>query len=196
MGLKIFINCINLHTGRLPMAVSSGLKRSQRVSKCHETLGAEHIRASHMVSQCHETLGAERIRALHEVSICHEILGAERVRASHLVPKCNEILAAEHIRASHMVSQCHETLGAERIRALHEVSMCCETLGLDFEMWFSPKTSSQKTSSTGFRNPRARFRKGGPARPLSEQNASTEHCTVAPRPNGPTANVVLGGPVA
>ena len=67
MGLKIFINGISLHTGRLPMAVSSGLTRSQKVSKCNETLGAEHIRASHMVSQCHETLGAERIRALHEV---------------------------------------------------------------------------------------------------------------------------------
>ena len=33
MGLKIFINCISSHTGRVPMAVSSGLKRSQRVSK-------------------------------------------------------------------------------------------------------------------------------------------------------------------
>ena len=68
MGLKIFINGINLHTGRLPMAVSSGLKRSQRVSKCHETLGAEHIRASRTVSQCHGTLGAEHIGALHTVS--------------------------------------------------------------------------------------------------------------------------------
>ena len=84
MGLKIFIHGINLHTGWLPMAVSSGLKRSQRVSKCHETLGAEHIRASRTVSQCHGTLGAEHIRALHTVSKCHETLGAERIRASHL----------------------------------------------------------------------------------------------------------------
>ena len=77
MGLKIFISAMNLHTRRLPMAVSSGLKRSQRVSKCHETLGAEHIRASHLVSQCHETLGAERMRASHEVSQCHEALGVQ-----------------------------------------------------------------------------------------------------------------------
>ena len=62
MGLKIFINGINLHTGRLPMAVSSGLKRSQRVSKCHETLGADRIRALHEVSMCCETLGAEHTR--------------------------------------------------------------------------------------------------------------------------------------
>ena len=82
MGLKIFIHGINLHTGWLPMAVSSGLKRSQRVSKCHETLGAEHIRASHMVSQCHETLGAERVRALHEVSNCHDTISAERAHHS------------------------------------------------------------------------------------------------------------------
>ena len=58
MGLKIFINGMNLHTRRLPMAVSSGLKRSQRVSKCYETHGAENIRASHMVPQRSETLGA------------------------------------------------------------------------------------------------------------------------------------------
>ena len=64
------------------MAVSSGLKRSQRVSKYHETLGAEHICASHMVSQCRESLGAERVRALHEVSNCHETLSAERARVS------------------------------------------------------------------------------------------------------------------
>ena len=63
------------------MAVSSGLKRSQRVSKCHETLGAEHARASHAVSQRHETLGAERIRVLPAVSECPETLGAERIRA-------------------------------------------------------------------------------------------------------------------
>ena len=106
MGLKIFINGINLHTGRLPMAVSSGLKRSQRVSKCHETLGAEHIRASHMVSKCNETLGAEHIRASHRVSKCRETLGAEPIRASHKVSKGHEMLGAEHIRASHMVSQC------------------------------------------------------------------------------------------
>ena len=71
MGLKIFINGINLHTGQLPMAVSSGLKRSQRVSKCNETHGAENIRASHLVSKCLETLGAERIRALRNVSKYH-----------------------------------------------------------------------------------------------------------------------------
>ena len=64
MGLKIFKNDINSHTGRSPWRSQSGLKRSQRVSKRHETLGAEHIRASHMVSQCHETLGAEGFVAL------------------------------------------------------------------------------------------------------------------------------------
>ena len=67
MGLKLFISGTNSHTGRIPMAVSSGLKRSQRVSKCHQALGAEHTRASHTVSQRHETLGAERIRASHNV---------------------------------------------------------------------------------------------------------------------------------
>ena len=36
MGLKLFISGANSHTGRIPMVVSSGLKRSQRVSKCHE----------------------------------------------------------------------------------------------------------------------------------------------------------------
>ena len=76
MGLNIFVNGTNSHTRRVPMSVSSGLKRSHRVSKCHETLGAKHIRASHMVSQCHETFGAERIRALHKVSKCRGALGA------------------------------------------------------------------------------------------------------------------------
>ena len=33
MGLKIFINGMNLHTGRLPMAVSSGLNGSQSATK-------------------------------------------------------------------------------------------------------------------------------------------------------------------
>ena len=83
MGLKFFISGTNSHTGCIPMAVSSGLKRSQRVSKCHETLGAEHARASHAVSQRHETLGAERIRVLPAVSECPETLGAERIRAFH-----------------------------------------------------------------------------------------------------------------
>ena len=83
MGLKFFTNGTNSHTGRIPMAVSSGLKRSQRVSKCHETFGAEHTRASHTVSQRRETLGAERIRVLHAVSECSEPLGAERIRAFH-----------------------------------------------------------------------------------------------------------------
>ena len=68
MGLKIYINNMKLHTGWLPVAVSSGLKRSQRASKCNETHGAENIRASHRVSKCHETLGAERIRASRMVS--------------------------------------------------------------------------------------------------------------------------------
>ena len=58
MGLKIFMNSMKVHTGWLPVAVSSGLKRSQRVSKCYETHGAENIRASHMVPQRNETLGA------------------------------------------------------------------------------------------------------------------------------------------
>ena len=83
MGLKFFTNGTNSHTGRIPMAVSSGLKRSQRVSKCHETLGAEHTRASHAVSQRRETLGAERTRVLHAVSECSQPLGAERIRALH-----------------------------------------------------------------------------------------------------------------
>ena len=83
MGLKFFISGTNSQTGRIPMAVSGGLKQSQRVSKCHETLGAEHTRASHTVSRRHETLGAERIRVLHAVSECSEPLGAERIRAFH-----------------------------------------------------------------------------------------------------------------
>ena len=61
-----------------------GLKRFQTVSKglkCHDTLGAEHTRASHTVSQRRETLGAERTRVLHAVSECSELLGAERTRA-------------------------------------------------------------------------------------------------------------------
>ena len=60
MGLKFFISGANSHSGRIPMVVSSGLKRSQRVSKRRETLGAEHTRASHAVSPRHETLAAER----------------------------------------------------------------------------------------------------------------------------------------
>ena len=96
MGFNIFMNGMNLHTGRLPMAVSSGLKRPQRVSKCHETLGAEHARASHAVSQRHETLGAERIRALHDASKSHETPGAERMRACHMVSKCHETGTKEH----------------------------------------------------------------------------------------------------
>ena len=83
MGFKFFISGTNSQTGRVPMAVSGGLKQSQRVSKCHETLGAEHTRASHTVSQRRETLGAERIRVLHAVSVCSEPLGAERIRAFH-----------------------------------------------------------------------------------------------------------------
>ena len=83
MGLKFFISGTNSHPGRIPMAVSSGLKRSQRVSKCHETLGAEHTPASRTVSQRHETLGAERIRVLHAVSECSGTLGAERICAFH-----------------------------------------------------------------------------------------------------------------
>ena len=67
MGLKIYINNMKLHTGWLPVAVSSGLKQSQRVSTCNKTHGAENIRASHLVSKCHETLGAERVRASHGV---------------------------------------------------------------------------------------------------------------------------------
>ena len=59
MGLNVFVNGTNSHTRRVPMSVSSGLKRSHRVSQCHETLGAEHIRAPHKVSQCREALGAE-----------------------------------------------------------------------------------------------------------------------------------------
>ena len=33
MGLKIFMSGINVHTGRLPMAVSSGLNGSQSATK-------------------------------------------------------------------------------------------------------------------------------------------------------------------
>ena len=58
------------------MAVSSGLKRSQRVSKCVETLGAEHTRESQAVSRCHETLGADRTHASHKVTKYHASLGA------------------------------------------------------------------------------------------------------------------------
>ena len=96
MGLKICINGRNVHTGGSPWRSQSGLKRSPRVSKCHETLGAEHIRASDMVSQCHEILGAERIRALHDASKSHETLGAARMRACHMVSKCHETETKEH----------------------------------------------------------------------------------------------------
>ena len=81
MSLKFFISGTISQTGRIPMAVSSGLKRSQRVSKCHGTLGAEHTRASHTVSQRREPPGAERTRVLHAVSECSELLGAGRIRA-------------------------------------------------------------------------------------------------------------------
>ena len=83
MGLKLFISGANSHTGRIPMVVSSGLKRSQRASKCHQALGAEHTRASHTVSQRHETLGTDRIRVLHAVSECSGTLCAERLCAFH-----------------------------------------------------------------------------------------------------------------
>ena len=83
MGLKLFISGANSHTGRIPMVVSSGLKRSQRVSKCNQAFGAEHTRASHTVSQRHETLGADRIRVLHAVSECSGTLCAERLCAFH-----------------------------------------------------------------------------------------------------------------
>ena len=73
-----------------------------------------------MVSKSHETLGAERIRASHRGPQGSETLGAERIRTSHTVSKCPKTLRPEHIRESHMVSKCHETLGAERIRASHK----------------------------------------------------------------------------
>ena len=98
MGLKIFVDDTNSHTRRVPMSVSSGLKRSHRASKCHEALGAEHIRASHMVSQCHETLGAERIRALRKVSKCREALGATHraPRTAHVPHSAFAIPAPHH----------------------------------------------------------------------------------------------------
>ena len=92
MGLKFFISGTNSHTGCIPMAVSSGLKRSQRVSKCHDTPGAAHIRASHMASLCYDALGAEPVRTLHKVSMCYQTLGLRRIRASHKVSKCHETL--------------------------------------------------------------------------------------------------------
>ena len=95
--------------------------------------------ASHMVSHCHETLGAERIRALHDASKCHETPSAERMCARHMFAQCHETLGAEHIRASHVVSQCLETLGAERMRASHEVSQCHEALGVQSDC--TPKKS-------------------------------------------------------
>ena len=113
------------------MAASSGLKRSQRVSKCRQNLGVENIRASHMVSQCHEPLGAERIRPLHDASKCHETLSAERTRACHTVSQCHETLGAESMRASRTVAKCRETLGAEHISASHRVSKCHEPIGAE-----------------------------------------------------------------
>ena len=87
------------------MAVSSGLKRSQRVSKCVETLGAEHIRESQAVSRCHETLGAERIHASHKVTKCHATLGAGPSRASRRVSTGPKTFGAECIHGSHKVSK-------------------------------------------------------------------------------------------
>ena len=63
--------------------------------------------ASHVVSQCHESLGAERIRALHDAWKCHVTLSAERMQACHMVSQCHETLGVEHIRAFHVVSQCY-----------------------------------------------------------------------------------------
>ena len=85
------------------MAVSSGLKRSQRVSKCVETLGAEHIRESQAVSRCHETLGAERIHASHKVTRCYATLGAGPNRASRRVSTGPTTLGAECIHRSRKV---------------------------------------------------------------------------------------------
>ena len=85
------------------MAVSSGLNRSQRVSKCVETLGAEHIRESQAVSRCHETLGAERIHASHKVTRCHATLVAGPTRASRRVSTGPTTLGAECIHRSRKV---------------------------------------------------------------------------------------------
>ena len=92
------------------------MRESREVSECHETNGAERIRASHRVSKGPETLGSERIRTSHAVSKCPETLGADHIRESHMVSKCNATLGADRIRASLKVPQGPETLGAERIR--------------------------------------------------------------------------------
>ena len=110
------------------MAVSSGLKQSQRVSKCVENLGAEHIRESQAVSRCHETLGAQRIHASHKVTKCHATLVAGPSRASRRVstaPKPSAPSASTGLK----VSKCHATLGAEPIHAPHRVSQCCVRSG-------------------------------------------------------------------
>ena len=85
------------------MAVSSGLKRSSKVSKCVETLGAEHVRESQAVSRCHEPLGAQRIHASHKVTRCHATLGAGPSRASRRVSTGPTTLGAECIHRSRKV---------------------------------------------------------------------------------------------
>ena len=99
------------------MAVSSGLKRSQRVSKCVETLGAEHIRESQAVSRCHETLGDERIHASHKVTRCHATLVAGPTRASRRVSTGPTTLGAECIHRSRKV------YGTARLR--HFFALLC-----------------------------------------------------------------------
>ena len=117
MGLKIFIDGLNLHTGRLPMAVSSGLKRSHRASQCNETLGAERIRASHLVSKGHETPDAEHIRASRK---SFKVPRNSRRRAHPRVPHGLTVprtpRCRSHPRVS-WVSTCHGDLGAEYMRA-------------------------------------------------------------------------------
>ena len=110
---------MKLHTGWLPVAVSSGLKRSQRVSKCYETHGAENIRASRPVSHCHETLGAEHIRASLMVSKCKE----PHWRLAHLrVSQGPKVPRNPRRRAHPRVSQCLKVPRNPRRRVHSRVS--------------------------------------------------------------------------
>ena len=143
------------------MAVSSGLKRSQRVSKCVETLGAEHIRESQAVSRCHETLGAERIHASHKVTRCHATLVAGPTRASRRVSTGPTTLGAECIHRSRNV------YGTARLR--HFSHSCVQETS--FAIQLAPLThalvrETRKHAITRARNKQA-CNHAGSRRPLA-----------------------------
>ena len=127
MGLKIYKNNMKLHTGWLPVAVSSGLKRSQKGLKVLRSLWRrDHPCVSHGLKAQRNLRRRAHPRVSHGLTVPRNPRRRAHPRVSHGLEVERNPRRRAHARVSHSLTQSHTVSPDANAEAIpkHILSVC------------------------------------------------------------------------